>query len=132
MGLFKRKGSRPTYPHRQSPDHHSIDALDSTTEDFTSDSNRTYTSKAPRIVTITETRVDLTVDMAIKRSTVKVPGPPDPHTKPAEYLRSLHAVRQRSRLVFQKAKCNKLMHFRVDMSKFDDTVNYVVSIIKVS
>lgn len=62
---------------------------------------------------------------------IKVPGAPDPHTQPAEYLRSIHAVRQRSRLVLQKAKQNELNHFEVDASKFQDTVDYVVSIIKV-
>jgi hypothetical protein len=40
-------------------------------------------------------------------------------------------VRERSHLVLEKAKKNQLRHFNVDMSKFQDTANYVVSIIKV-
>jgi len=46
-------------------------------------------------------------------------------------LRSIYAVRERSRLVLEKAKTNQLKHFNVDMSKFQDTANYVVMIIKV-
>jgi hypothetical protein len=60
----------------------------------------------------------------------EIPEPPDPRKKPAEYLRSIHAVRQRSKLVLQKAKANRLNHFDVDMTKFSDAADYVVSIIK--
>ncbi|QDS68984.1 hypothetical protein FKW77_009237 [Venturia effusa] len=59
-----------------------------------------------------------------------IPKAPDPNTNPAGYLRSIHAVRERSRLVLDKAKRNQLKHFDVDMSKFGDTASYVVSIIK--
>lgn len=60
-----------------------------------------------------------------------LPKAPDPALDPAGYLRSIHAVRERSRLVLEKAKQNQLKHFTVDMSKFQDTAGYVVSIIKV-
>lgn len=40
-------------------------------------------------------------------------------------------MRERSRLVLEKAKKNQLKHFDVDMTKFGDTASYVVSIIKV-
>lgn len=62
---------------------------------------------------------------------VSVPKAPDPNTNPVAYLRSIHAVRERSRLVLEKAKRNQLKHFDVDMGKFGDTASYVVSIIKV-
>ena len=62
---------------------------------------------------------------------VPIPDPPDPRSKPAAYLRSIHAVRDRTRLVLDEAKVNALSHFEVDMSKFKDTADYVVSIIKV-
>ena len=62
---------------------------------------------------------------------VTIPDPPDPRSKPADYLRSIHAVRERSRLVLEEAKVNALNHFDVDLSKFKDTADYVVSIIKV-
>lgn len=63
--------------------------------------------------------------------TVSIPKAPDPAVYPAEYLRSIHAVRERTRIVFEQAKRNQLKHFAVDMSKFSDTSSFVVSIIKV-
>lgn len=62
---------------------------------------------------------------------VPLPKAPDPALDPAGYLRSIYAVRERSTLVLEKAKKNQLRHFTVDMSKFQDTAGYVVSIIKV-
>ncbi|KAJ5272545.1 hypothetical protein N7478_007670 [Penicillium angulare] len=56
--------------------------------------------------------------------------PPDPALDPAAYLRSIHAVRDRARIVLDKAKRNQLHHFDVDLSKFKATASYVVSIIK--
>lgn len=58
--------------------------------------------------------------------------PPDPALDPAAYLRSIHAVRERSNIILNKAKKNQLNHFDVDMSKFEATASYVVSIIKVN
>ncbi|KAI9803919.1 MAG: hypothetical protein M1825_001799 [Sarcosagium campestre] len=57
-------------------------------------------------------------------------NPVDPSIDPAGYLRSINAVRDRSRFVFEKALRNELLHFTVDMSKFSETAAYVVSIIK--
>lgn len=62
---------------------------------------------------------------------IPLPKAPDPHLDPAAYLRSIYAVRERSRLVMEKARRNQLRHFHVDMSKFADTAKFVVSIIKV-
>ncbi|KAL8757635.1 MAG: hypothetical protein Q9184_004160, partial [Pyrenodesmia sp. 2 TL-2023] len=61
---------------------------------------------------------------------VTLPPPPDPSVEPAAYLKSIHAVRERSRLVYEKAKRNQLTHFDVDLTKFSETAAYVVSIIK--
>ncbi|KAI9662579.1 MAG: hypothetical protein M1821_008746 [Bathelium mastoideum] len=61
---------------------------------------------------------------------ISIPRPPDPSIDPAGYLRSVHAVRERSSKVYEKAKKNELRHFHVDMSKFQETAGYVVSIIK--
>lgn len=61
---------------------------------------------------------------------VPLPKAPDPTLDPAGYLRSIHAVRERSRLVLDKAKKNQLKHFIVDMTKFGDVARFVVSIIK--
>ncbi len=40
-------------------------------------------------------------------------------------------MRARCQLVYQRAKRNQLAHFDVDGSKFGETANYLVSIIKV-
>jgi hypothetical protein len=63
---------------------------------------------------------------------MSVADAPDPGKDPIAYLRSINAVRERSRLVLQKAHANQLNHFEVDLNKFPSTANYVVSIIKVS
>lgn len=63
---------------------------------------------------------------------IPLPKAPDPALDPAGYLRSIYAVRERSKLVLEKAKKNQLKHFTVDMTKFSDTAGYVVSIIKAS
>lgn len=61
---------------------------------------------------------------------VDLPRPPDPTIDPAGYLRSLPAVRERSRIVSDKALSNDLAHFDVDMSKFQNVVGFVAQIIK--
>ena len=62
---------------------------------------------------------------------VSLPGPPDPSLDPAAYLRSIYAVRQRSRHTNVNVKRNQLSHFDVDSSKWKDNVDYVTRIIKV-
>lgn len=60
-----------------------------------------------------------------------LPRPPDPELDPAGYLRSLGAVRERTKIVFDKTMSNKLQHFDVDMTKFPDVVTFVSGLIKV-
>ena len=62
---------------------------------------------------------------------LSLPKAPDPHVDPAGYLKDIRAVRERCNVVLQQAKRNKLNHFDVDMTKFEDTTRFVVSIIKV-
>ena len=62
---------------------------------------------------------------------IALPKPPDPKLDPAAYLRSIHAVRERSQVIFKKALKDKLEHFDVDMSSFRKTAEYVVAMIKV-
>jgi hypothetical protein len=62
---------------------------------------------------------------------VDLPKVPDPNVDPAGYLRSIDAVRERCKLVLERAKRNELEHFNVDMSRFQDTTKFVVSVIKV-
>ena len=62
---------------------------------------------------------------------IDLPRPPDPQLDPAGYLRSLGSVRERSKIVTEKAFKNQLNHFDVDMAKFPDVVSFVSNIIKV-
>lgn len=62
---------------------------------------------------------------------ITLPSPPDPTLDPAAYLRSIYAVRARSKLIFGHARRNRLAHFDVDFDRFKETAKYVVSIIKV-
>lgn len=113
MGLFKRKDSK-----------HSIHS-DKDDPDSYSTHSRTSTAslKSPKIMSSN------TLPAPIPE--VPISQPPDPSLDPAAYLRSIHAVRERSRIVLQKARRNQLNHFDVDMSKFEATASYVASIIKV-
>jgi hypothetical protein len=70
--------------------------------------------------------------MSVSIPEVPLPKAPDPALDPVAYLRSIYAVRERTKLVLEKAKTNQLKHFTVDMSKFQETAGYVVSIIKAS
>jgi hypothetical protein len=62
---------------------------------------------------------------------VDIPPAPDAALDPSAYLRSIYAVRERSRFVLEAARKNQLTNFTVDMEKFSDVAEYVVSIIKV-
>ncbi|KAF2455623.1 hypothetical protein BDY21DRAFT_416164 [Lineolata rhizophorae] len=109
MGLFSRKSSKPTIGADHPP---------STT------SNSSLASPAtPKISSSSPVGKSFS-------SMVEMPKAPDPSLDPAGYLRSIYAVRERSKLVLEKAKKNQLKHFTVDMTKFADTAGYVVSIIK--
>ncbi|OTA68107.1 DUF1688-domain-containing protein [Hypoxylon sp. EC38] len=61
---------------------------------------------------------------------INLPKPPDPSLDAAGYLRSLGAVRERCKIVTDKALRNNLNHFDVDVSKFPDVVSFVCGIIK--
>ncbi|GAD91830.1 conserved fungal protein [Paecilomyces variotii No. 5] len=113
MGIFKRKDSK-----------NSIYGSDKDEqESMVSARNSNASLKSPTFVK---------PSAALPASIPEVPiaKPPDPTLDPGAYLRSIHAVRDRSKIVLQKAKRNLLNHFDVDMSKFEETASYVVSIIK--
>ena len=67
----------------------------------------------------------------VKLPKVDLPRPPDPQLDPTGYLRSLGAVRERSKIIFEKAKRNELNHFEVDLSKLPSVVSFVSRLIKV-
>ncbi|CAI2183334.1 13158_t:CDS:2 [Funneliformis geosporum] len=47
-----------------------------------------------------------------------------------KFLKSLQAIRERSRKVYKKAEKNELKHFNLDLSKLQDAVITVISLIK--
>lgn len=106
MGIFSRKGSKPVISPNGSQPNMSNGSL-------RSPAPSTATGKTP-----------------MSFPDVSLPKAPDPTLDPAGYLRSIYAVRERTKLVLEKAKKNQLKHFTVDMSKFQDTATYVVAIIK--
>ena len=111
MGFFSRRSNNRAANNEHSPDHrNSTFALNGNAKYTTMSKNPAATASIPH---------------------VPLPRAPDPNLDPAGYLKSIYAVRERSHLVLEKAKKNQLRHFNVDMSKFQDTANYVVSIIKV-
>ncbi|KAI1091712.1 DUF1688-domain-containing protein [Rostrohypoxylon terebratum] len=61
---------------------------------------------------------------------INLPKPPDPSLDAAGYLKSLGSIRERSKIITDKALNNSLNHFDVDMAKFPDVVTFVCRIIK--
>jgi len=112
MGLFGRKGSKV-----------SADSESATSKDARH-FNNPLISPAPSKLTSNG-------HFSMSLPDVTLPRPPDPNLDPAAYLRSIYAVRERSRYIFDKARRNQLAHFDVDMAKFKETATYTVSIIKV-
>ncbi|KAF2841323.1 DUF1688-domain-containing protein [Patellaria atrata CBS 101060] len=112
MGLFGRKSSKPTIP--SSPDSQSM-------------ISNTSLKSPPLPRSASGAALAMSMNSLLD---IPLPRAPDPNLDPAGYLRSIYAVRERTRLVLEKAKKNQLKHFIVDMSKFSETAAYVVSIIK--
>lgn len=124
MGLFNRRKDSRTQPdilHGKA----TYDPL--ARHVLSSDRISDYSLKSPSLTT---TSSSFRSTMMVSVPDIDIPKAPDSDAKPADYLRSIYAVRERSRLVLDKAKHNHLAHFDVDLSKFKDTADYVVSIIK--
>lgn len=118
MGLFHKKDSRS---------HDSRSDKSSLRPSVTVDKLSEYSIRSPKLVNQSGANGHLS---RMIPSNVDLPPAPDPTTKPAAYLRSIQSVRERSKIVLMRAKSNSLNHFNVDMSKFQETADYVVSIIK--
>ncbi|KAI9825718.1 MAG: hypothetical protein M1826_006902 [Phylliscum demangeonii] len=121
MGLFSRKGSK-----------HSVQAETLSIETDQSRHSKSSPAKSPLFARDSNgwgTPISPATTTGAA-SDLAAPKPASPTTDPAAYLKSIHAVRERSRLVLEKAKRNELRHFHVDLDKFTDTAAYVVSIIK--
>ncbi|KAJ5182574.1 DUF1688-domain-containing protein [Penicillium capsulatum] len=112
MGLFKRKDSRNSASDRDEQE--SFVSVNSARTSNTSLRSPGYKGSG----------------LPISIPELPIAKPPDPALDPAAYLRSIHAVRERASIVLDCAKRNQLRHFDVDMSKFQATASYIVSIIK--
>ncbi|RYP38006.1 hypothetical protein DL767_002734 [Monosporascus sp. MG133] len=128
MGLFSRKpksgGTKP-----------SAKTLETSSVDSEGSNNRSPTiSVGPRLLnrgsggSIPPTPITPMAPAQLSR--INLPKPPDPTLDAAGYLRSLGAVRERCKIVTEKALANNLHHFDVDLSKFPDVVSFVCNIIK--
>lgn len=125
MGLFKRKESRTN---TIDPKVHGKATYDPKgRHTFSTEKVSDYSLKSPTLTT-TFSSVHSTMTVSVD---IDLPPAPDPKKQPAQYLRSIYAVRERSKIVLAQAKTNQLNHFDVDLSKFQETADYVVAIIKV-
>ena len=119
MGLFKRKTSKlSTYDEKINGSQTSTVTRGLTitpTSTFSNKSNSDFHLHSP----------------AMSLSNIPIPGPPDPGVDPAAYLKSIHAVRDRSKMMMRMAMSSQLSHFDVNMDMFQNTADYVVSMIKV-
>lgn len=122
MGFFSRKDKAPK-------GNSSILASQSTTSVASGNSrgigNRTSAGS------FTSAGTPLSPMSPIKLPKVDLPRPPDPQLDPVGYLRSLGAVRERSKIIMDKATRNELKHFDVDLAKLPNVVAFVSGLIKV-
>ncbi|KAI1113294.1 hypothetical protein F5Y14DRAFT_225078 [Nemania sp. NC0429] len=135
MGLFSRK---PKTPRPVTKDSASFDSDNSHSNSFGANSN----NKSVRSNTLnfsTNSRTSASslgglqsplTPMTPHLPKINLPKPPDPSLDAAGYLRSLGAVRERCKIVTEKALQNQLNHFDVDLDKFPDVVQFVCRIIK--
>ena len=125
MGLFKRKESRANTIDARLHGKATYDPQGKHT--FSTEKVSDYSLKSP---TLTATLNSVRNTMVVSAD-IDLPPAPDPKKQPAQYLRSIYAVRERSKVVLAQAKKNQLNHFDVDLDKFQETADYVVAIIKV-
>ncbi|KAF6824457.1 Uracil catabolism protein 4 [Colletotrichum musicola] len=128
MGLFSRKEKAPKASGKPSINTSSV-SINSGTSSIKSPPPRSFAMNRSS-GTSTTPGTPLTPFSPAPILKVDLPRPPDPQLDPAGYLRSLGAVRERSRIVTEKALRNELKHFDVDMRKFPDVVSFVSQIIK--
>lgn len=126
MGLFSRKSSSKNQNNNNNSNHSIGNGNMTTTQDNASNGSLKTPTGFPG-----SKRMNSNPASSASIPDIPLPRAPDPNLDPSGYLRSIYAVRERSKLVLEKAKRNQLRHFTVDMTKFEDTARFVVSIIKV-
>ncbi|KAI0393459.1 DUF1688-domain-containing protein [Xylariaceae sp. FL0594] len=128
MGLFSRK-SRPAKS--VTKDSASFDSDNSNSHSNNSNVRNLRNIRSPNLNGFSMSGVQSPLSpMTPQLPRVNLPKPPDPSLDAAGYLRSLGAVRERCRIVTEKALENRLNHFDVDLDKFPDVVSFVCGIIK--
>lgn len=122
MGLFSRK--------QKSPRESGILESQSTTS-FGSSTFRGLTNNRASAGSMLTPNTPLSPLPSLKIPKLDLPRPPDPALDPAGYLRSLGAIRDRAKVLLEKAEDDELVHFDVDMNKFPNVVTFVSGLIKV-
>ncbi|KAI0599266.1 hypothetical protein F4775DRAFT_583403 [Biscogniauxia sp. FL1348] len=126
MGLFSRKSrASKVAPSSPNADTASFDSASSNLK-----TSSTFNSRIMNRISSASVPPTPLSPMTPNMPRINLPKPPDPSLDAAGYLRSLGSVRERSRIVTEKALKNKLNHFDVDLSKFPDVVSFVCGIIK--
>lgn len=122
MGIFSRK--------QKSPRESGILESQSTTS-FGSSTFRSLANNRVSAGSMLTPNTPLSPLPSLKIPKLDLPRPPDPALDPAGYLRSLGAIRDRAKVLMEKAEDNELVHFDVDMNKFPNVVTFVSGLIKV-
>ncbi|KAK5993776.1 Uracil catabolism protein 4 [Cladobotryum mycophilum] len=122
MGFFSRKPKQPKAD--------SSLTNSTSTASFNSATSRGLSNNRISAGSILTPATPLSPMSAVKIPKIDLPRPPDPQLDPAGYLRSLGAVRDRSKVILDKALKNQLNHFDVDMTKMSDVSIFVSGLIK--
>ncbi|KAI1505834.1 hypothetical protein F5X99DRAFT_218630 [Biscogniauxia marginata] len=126
MGLFSRKSKTPkVVSPNPNADAASFDSAGSNLK-----TSSTFNTRLMNRISSASIPPTPLSPMAPQMPKVNLPKPPDPSLDAAGYLRSLGSVRERSKIVTEKALKNRLNHFDVDLDKFPDVVTFVCGIIK--
>lgn len=124
MGLFSKKGSRANSVA-------SDNTGKSSRKGSTTSANSLRSTASATKMSLSGSSYSTLPPLPNSASLVKLPPAPNPQSNLGGYLRSIYAVRETSRNVLDAALKGRLTNFNVDMTKFQDVVSYVVSIIKV-
>ncbi|KAI1340739.1 DUF1688-domain-containing protein [Xylariaceae sp. FL0016] len=129
MGLFSRKPKTPkaVSANTAGGDAASLNSQNSNLKSASTFNSRTINNNRTSAGSVPPTPL---TPMTPHLPKVNLPKPPDPSLDAAGYLRSLGSVRERCKIVSEKALKDRLNHFDVDLSKFPDVVTFVCRIIK--
>ncbi|KAI0110606.1 DUF1688-domain-containing protein [Hypoxylon sp. NC0597] len=133
MGLFSRKPKAPKPVNATAPGGgagNDAASLNSEGSNIKSPSSRIQIHSINRSSAGSMPQTPLTPMTPHPLPRINLPKPPDPSLDAAGYLKSLGAVRERCKIVTDKALRNNLNHFDVDVTKFPDVVSFVCGIIK--